>query len=151
MRTVEIVGEEQNLRFVNENDLSSLQNLSQNHCIKTSYTLFSRPSVKPKSKHKGQVTSLTNDGSLFFTLVYISSQTRHGNLDQFFTHENQTAPPSLSLGGKLRLGTKGDILHCLEKETPRPARAPVVNGKYLDDAAIVQRLNPGAANMYILS
>ena len=28
-------------------------------------------------------------------------------------HENEVSPPSLSLGGKLRLGNKADLLGCL--------------------------------------
>ena len=69
------------------------------------------------------------------------------NPDQFFTHDNQAAPPSLSVGTKLRFCTKTDILHCLIKETTRPVNAPVVNTKLLDGAAIVQMLNPGRTDI----
>ena len=55
-----------------------------------------------------QVAALKNDCALFSRL-YVSCQTRDGDLDTFFTHENQAAPPSLSVGGKLRLGTKADL------------------------------------------
>ena len=34
-----------------------------------------------------------------------------------------------------RLGTKADILHCLENETTRPVSAPVVNANFLNGAA----------------
>ncbi len=57
-------------------------------------------------------------------------------------HENQAAPPSLSSGGKLRLGTKADLLGCLGLEE---LRTPAVDAKLLDGAAIVQMLNPGTA------
>lgn len=41
---------------------------------------------------------------------------RHGmmNLDNFLQHENQAYPQSLSLMGKLRLGTKSNLVESLE-------------------------------------
>ena len=36
-----------------------------------------------------------------------------GDLEEFFSHENQVSPPSLSVSGKLRLGKKSDLLKCL--------------------------------------
>jgi hypothetical protein len=32
----------------------------------------------------------------------------------FFSHENQPNPPSLSVDGNIRLGSKADLLSCLE-------------------------------------
>ena len=52
------------------------------------------------------------------------------------------------LGGKLILGTKADILHCLEKETTRPVSAPVVSVKFSDGAPIVQMLNLGTTKTF---
>ena len=42
--------------------------------------------------------------------LYIACQTRVGDLDRFFSHENHAAPPLLSVGGQLRIGTKADLL-----------------------------------------
>ncbi len=80
---------------------------------RNNFPLFSRPPVREKSKSKQQLLSLKNDCSLFSSL-YISCQRRDGDLDDFFKHENQACPPSLSSMGKLRLGTKSDIVSCLE-------------------------------------
>ena len=94
-----------------------------------------------------QVAALKNDCNLFSRL-YVSCQTRDGGLDSFFAHENQAAPPSLSLGGKLRLGTKADLLCCPElgvKVTDTPA---VFNAKFFGGAAVVQMLNPGTARTF---
>ena len=74
---------------------------------------FSWPPVKTKSKQKDQLAALKSDCGLFSRL-YISCQTRHGDLDEFFSHENHSAPPALSTSGKLRIGVKSDLLHCLE-------------------------------------
>ena len=79
--------------------------------------------------------------------LYVSCQTRDGDLDSFFAHKNHAAPPSLSLGGKLRLGTKADLLCCLESEV-KVTDAPVVNAKFLDGAAVVQMLYPETARTF---
>ena len=51
-----------------------------------------------------------------FSRLYVACQVRDGNLEEFFTYENQSCPPSLSDRGKLRIGKKSDVLHCLEDE-----------------------------------
>ena len=66
----------------------------------------------------------------------------------FFAHENQASPSSLSLGGKLRSGTKADLLHCLELEEQQSTSTHVVEAKFLDGAAIVQMLDPGTAKSF---
>ena len=54
--------------------------------------LFSSSSAKTQSKEKQKVDSLKSDVQLFSRL-YIACQTRDGNLDDFFSHENQSFPP----------------------------------------------------------
>ena len=56
-----------------------------------------------------------SDCDLFWRL-HVASQFSDGNLNEFFSHENQPCPPSLSVRGKLKLGTKSDIVRCLELE-----------------------------------
>ena len=94
-----------------------------------------------------QVAALQNDCNLFSRL-YISCQIRSGDLDAFFSHENQATPPSLSIGGEIWLGTKADLLECLEVEKFQVANAPIVDVKLLDGAAVVQMLNPGAVKTF---
>ena len=79
--------------------------------------LFGNSSAKDQSADKQKVASLKSDVQLFFGL-YFACQTREGNLDDFFRHENQPYPPSLSKAGKLRSGTKSDLLDCLEDIAP---------------------------------
>ena len=45
-----------------------------------------------------------------FCLLYVSCQARDGNLDTFFSHENQDFSPLVSTYGDIRTGTKSDIL-----------------------------------------
>ena len=57
-------------------------------------------------------TSLKNDVRIFSQL-FIATQTRDGNLQKFFSHENSANPPSLACGSKIRSGVKVDLLPSL--------------------------------------
>ena len=83
---------------------------------KNMLALFSSPPIKTPSKHKMQITALKSDYNFSHDYSYIACQTRDGDLDTFFKHENQNTPLPLSLRGKIRLGTKADFLHCLQLE-----------------------------------
>ena len=93
------------------------------------------------------MNSLKCDVELFSRL-YIGCQTRDGNLDDFFRHENQACPPSLSATGKLHLGTKSDMLECLEGLSEAQSEAPKVTNVVIDGAVLVQMLKPGAAETF---
>lgn len=92
---------------------------------------------KPPLKHEVQVAALKNDCNLFSHL-YISCQTRSGDPNVLFAHENQTSPPSLSMDGQHCLENKADLLDCLELEKNNQ-HAPAVSAKL---CAVVQILNP---------
>ena len=70
--------------------------------------------VTAKTKEKQTLSGLRNDCSLFSRL-YVSCQIRSGNLEEFFQHENQAFPPSLSQAGHLNKGVKADLVGCLEE------------------------------------
>ena len=61
-----------------------------------------------------EITTLKKSCQLFSRL-YIACQVRDGNLDEFFSHENGSYPPSISINGDLTPGSKLDLFHCLEK------------------------------------
>ena len=71
---------------------------------------------KPRKETKAQehMAALKNNLNLFSRL-YAACQIRDGNLDQFFSLEIQSCPPSPSDAENLRTGTKLDIVHCLEE------------------------------------
>ena len=76
--------------------------------------LFKNPKVKTISKQGKKIKTLEDNVALFGQL-YISMQTRKGDLREFFGHEVQSFPPSLFDFDKLHLsGTKSDFLNCLE-------------------------------------
>ena len=112
LQKIEKLGSEQYEKFIEERLLS--HNLSIAEPIKkNNLYFFSRPPIRQKSSKQIQMSSLKSNCSLFSRL-YIASQTRDGDLQEFFKHENQAYPPALSQGGVLRSGIKSELVHCLE-------------------------------------
>jgi len=109
--------------------------------------MFSTSTPRSQSKGQQQLASIKNDRELFARL-YISCQTRDGNLEEFFRHENQTCHPALSDGGSLYTGTKSDLLTCLEEVSDAKTETPVTTCIVLDGAAIIQTLKPAASKTF---
>ena len=85
---------------------------------------------------------LQNNVALFGQL-YNSTQSRDGDLKEFFAHEIQSFPPSLPDFGKLHLpSTKSDILKCLEN--PGQTEPPSSYGCIVLDGAVIVHLLPTA-------
>ena len=103
-------------------------------------------SQKSVSKGKLQVASLKCDVELFSRL-YIGCQTREGNLEEFFRHENQVYPPALCDDGKLHLGTKSDLT-CLIDQSECQSYTPVITSVIIDGAVVVQMLKPEAVKNF---
>ena len=102
---------------------------------------------KMQSKQKNQIAALKSDCGLFSRL-YICCQTRHGDLDEFFSHENHAVQPALSTGGKLRVGVKSDLLNCLESSPSEDRSEALLNATVLGDAAIVQMPSCGRSKTF---
>ena len=109
--------------------------------------LSSPPATKENSSDRLKIAPLKTNGSLFSRL-YVSCQVRNGDLEGFYAHENQSFTPSLSQYGKLRSGTKSDLLSCLERNGPAQAQKSSVEAVLLDGAAVVNMLKPGASNTF---
>ncbi|GFR88223.1 hypothetical protein ElyMa_006095400 [Elysia marginata] len=71
-------------------------------------------SIKFKPKGKEMISELKSEAS-FFSRLYVSCQRRDGNMDEFFRHEHQPFPPSLSTSESLRQSNKSDLVNCLEE------------------------------------
>ncbi|XP_064086105.1 uncharacterized protein LOC135201158 [Macrobrachium nipponense] len=104
--------------------------------------LFASIKVKSANKNKQQLASARSDSELFSRL-YITCQTRDGDLEQFFKHENSAHPPALSQNGRIHFGSKSDLLRPLEQLVEPTSHPPQVSSVILDGAAVVQMLNPG--------
>ncbi|KAG1697674.1 hypothetical protein GQR58_005902 [Nymphon striatum] len=74
--------------------------------------------------------------------VVRSCQTKDGNLDDFFRHENHACPPALSDGWSLHLGTKSDLLTCFEEIADARSEAPTTT------TTIVQMLKPAVCKNF---
>ena len=81
----------------------------------------------------------------------MSCQSRNGDINELFAHENQSSPPSLSQCGEFKIDkTKADLLVCLDDLTKQnPQNAPQVTCQILDGAGIVKNKFPGAAAKFI--
>lgn len=154
VREIEKLGQEQHHSYVHERLVNQTKPITDT-IKRNNLPLFSRPPVRIKSRTQLQVSSLKNDCSLFSRL-FIASQIRDGDLDEFFAHENQACPPALSHMGKMRLGTKSDLVGCLEDlvrpqenaATAAAAASPAVEVIILDGAAIINMLPPGRAKTF---
>lgn len=143
---IEKIGIEQYELYVSERLINKTKRISD-PIKRNNLHLFSRPPVREKSNKQLQLTSLKNDCSLFSRL-YIASQIRNGDLDEFFRHENQAYPPALSKLGSLRTGTKSDLLTCLEGLAPTSTTKPTAEITIIDGATIVNMLRPGLAKTF---
>lgn len=113
VKTIEELGciqYDQYVKDVIKNRTVSIHNPIKKNCL----SLFKRPLLKKPSKIKHTMVNLKSECNLFSHL-YIASRYREGNLEDFFAHENQSWPPSLSEQGKLRLPSKkSDLLTIID-------------------------------------
>ena len=47
--------------------------------------------------------------------MYIATQIRGGDMNEFFSHDTLKHPPSLSKYGQMRSGNKSDLIGCIEE------------------------------------
>lgn len=137
VRTIHKTGKDQYAKYCKE-VITYRSHSIHDPIRKNSFPLFSCPQPKSKAKHLGKVSMLKNDVALFSRL-YIVMQHRESDMTEFFRHENQPFPPSLSDGGKLRLGKKSDLLSILVQEA-HVDLPEIFDVKLLDGAAIVHLL-----------
>ena len=148
IRQVEKLGTDQHEVYVQERLIAKTKNINE-PIPRNKLALFRCPPIREHTKSKQQLVSLKNDCSLFSRL-YIASQIRDGDMEQFFEHENQAYPPSLSDEGKLRPGNKADLLEPLEQLVPSQDTGshPTVHAIILDGAAVVNMISPGTAKTF---
>lgn len=137
---IEKIGQLQYKEFTKERLIEATKSVAD-PIIRNNFPLFASRPVKNATKSKSLVSSLKSDCALFSRL-FVTCQTRDGNLENFFEHENHAYPPSLSQFGGLRAGTKADIVTCLEDFSESVADRPVVDVMVLDGAAIICMLKP---------
>ena len=78
-----------------------------------------------------------------FSRIYISCQSKDGDRDEFFRHENQGTTTSLSDTGDLRHGTKSELMSCVESLiTVLQKDIPYLDAKIVDGSVVVNMLSP---------
>ena len=147
--SAEQLGIEQYHNFIADRIVSNNNEAITDTLSKTSLSLFHRHVQRQVSKSHSKAISLKRDYHLFSRL-YIACQSRKADLEQFFTHENQPEPPSISSQGRIRLGTKSDLIHCLERLSTNSSGDifPNVTAHIIDEAAVVNMRKPKAAKTF---
>ena len=139
IRSIENLGKSQYQEYV-DNVIKERKVTIQQPIKRNSLLLFKCPAPKKSSKQKQQIANLKSDYNLFSRL-YISSQFRDGDLEDFFSHENQPWPPALAEHGKLRLPSKkSGLLSCFDDgaDVAPPSSFHV---KVIDGPAVVHALS----------
>lgn len=144
LETMESVGQDQYEEYVKSVLIERTKPI-QSPIKKNNVVLFKTP-IARKSKVKLASDDLKSDYSLFSQL-FIASQVREGDLDEFFAHENHPWPPSLSKHGQLRLPScKSELLDCIAPEAEQDK--PSCDSKVFDGAVVVHALAKGDANTF---
>lgn len=95
------------------------------------------------SKQKETIQLLKNNASLFSRLYLVHQSGRSGNIKEFFKHENQAYPPSISSCGQIRLSSnKSDILDCLKGHAEPTNIKPSTDVTVIDGGSLVHKLKP---------
>ena len=146
LQKAEKLGHEQYETFVAKWLSSQATTLSET-IKKNKLKLFSQSASRTGSTSDLQLSSLRNDCALFSKL-FIACQTRKGDLGEYFKHENQACPPALSQNGRLREGSKSDLLEYLESHGGSRKDGPVTEVVILDGAAMVNCLKPKSSKTF---
>ena len=143
LRNISKIGKQQYEAY--KNDVIQSRSKSIHDPIKRNQLpLLKTPRAKRDVKSQ-QLMCLRNEANLFGRL-YIANQQRGGDLSVFFSHENQPHPPSLSDYGKLRIGTKSELLKCFDVEENGQFVVPdTFDCKIFDGGALIHSLNSGSS------
>ncbi|KAK0044996.1 Pinin [Biomphalaria pfeifferi] len=114
---------------------------------RNNFILIAGAKRKKRSAPQYRISSLKSDCYLFSRL-YVACQTRNRGLTDFFSYENQSAPPSLSCDGRMRVSNKLGLLECLEPLQTSSAVPTVTDMTILDGAAVINMLRPGSAKTF---
>lgn len=135
---MEQLGKEQYSRYVSD-VLVKREKSIHSTIKKNKLPLFKRPHTSTPSRNVTQLQEIKSDYNLFSQL-FIATQVRDTNLEEFFSHENHPWPPALSLNGKLRLpGNKSELLACIDPSI-QPEPPSHFDAKIFDGAAMVHIL-----------
>ncbi len=112
-------------------------------------SLFHAPIKKTKVDffQHDKITTSTKDNMIkedyqLFSKLFISCQTRECDLHDFFQHENQPFPASLSDGGRLHACQKSQLASILEAKVAIPDIEPTADAIIIDGSALINSMPP---------
>lgn len=113
------------------------------------FTFANRP---PSDLKKGasKLSSTKKDTALVVKMFMSLLSRPEEDMADFFRHENSRDPPALSEGGKLRSGTKSEILECLPGMPPPGRNEATKQASVLifDMAAVIHMIRPQKATVF---
>ena len=140
------LGKELHLQFVSQTlEQATLPITNTLKCQKV-LTFANRPLNNKKESKSG---SAQRNSSLITKLSLLLQSRPDVDMAEFFQHENQSGPPSLSNQGSLRSGNKSDILECLKALSGRSPAAKAATVVVLDMAAVVHMVRPTSAHTFL--
>ena len=147
IRTAEDTGKAQHQTFVAERLNSNIAAFNDT-VHENNLPLLTCKSGKKPTKSTSKICNLQTDVHLF-SRMYISCQTRDGDMDAFFEHKNHAWPPSLASNGIMHETSKSDLMECLEAVVPKSESVPDVDEKIVDGAPLVHLLDPNKSQVSV--
>uniref|UniRef100_A0A0L8FV64 Uncharacterized protein n=1 Tax=Octopus bimaculoides TaxID=37653 RepID=A0A0L8FV64_OCTBM len=87
-----------------------------------------------KTKTARKLDNAVEQDCNLFANLFITSQTRQVDLEEFFRCENANFPASISSNGDFYRGTKSDLIACLKKQVEMLANRPETDAIFIDRA-----------------
>ena len=110
---------------------------------KTKIDFFQQEKLRTIAKEK-----VLKEDCQLFSKLFISCQNRECDLQEFFRHENQSFPASLSDGGRLHVCQKSQLAAVLKGKVTLPDAEPVTDAMIIDGSALVNTLPPRTSKTF---
>ena len=132
------------VRTIENPGISQHKKFRENRIIKKTkgYMILSQRTNCPYSNLQIQEGTEIKEMKLqvrLFPQMYIFTQIRGGDMDQFFSHKTLKYPPALTKCGDLRHGEKSDLLKCLQP-TPPKSHLPSVFAAALEEFVLANMM-----------
>ena len=109
---------------------------------KNKVAFFKHEQAASSSKEK-----VLKDNYQLFSRLFISCQTRQCDLQEFFKHENQSTPASLSDSGKLHTSQKSQLTEILQAQVTLPDKEPQGDAIIIDGSALINAIPPRSSHL----
>ena len=110
---------------------------------KNKVSFFKQEQAASSSKEK-----VLKDDYKLFSRLFISCQNRQCDLQEFFKHENQSAPATLSDSGRLHTCQKSQLAALLQAQVTMPERDPEGDAIIIDGSALINALPPHSSKIF---